>query len=230
MAIAHHAAAKPRAKTHARTHPGTIVISAIIALSIAVVLLLLVALWKFWPTEAILAAATPQPVHFLGINRDVSPEIRLFVIVAIAGALGGVMHSTRSVAWYVGHGGLRWRWVPYYFVTIVVGAGLASVFYLVIRGGVFTGKATSADVNPYGFAAIAALVGLFTEEALNMLKRVASQVFAEAEAGADNADQVANASAEADATALAAQAADADAAAAESAEGASAAAAVPAGG
>lgn len=229
MAIAHHATAAPRAKTHARTHPGTVVVSAIITLSIAVVLLLLVALWKFWPTEAVLAAATPQPVHFLGINRDVSPEIRLFVIVAIAGALGGVMHSTRSVAWYVGHGGLRWRWVPYYFVTIVVGAGLASVFYLVIRGGVFTGKATSADVNPYGFAAIAALVGLFTEEALNMLKRVASQVFAEAEAGADNADQVANASAEADATSVAAQAADAGATA-ESDEGASAAAAVPAGG
>lgn len=198
MAIVQPAAAAPRTKAKtraARTSPGTIVISAIVTISIAVVLVLLYALWKFWPTEAILAASAPQPVHIFGITRTVSTEIRLFVIVAISGALGGLMHSTRSVAWYVGHGGLRWRWIPYYVVTIVLGAGLASVFYLVVRGGVFTGKATSGDVNPYGFAAIAALVGLFTEEALNMLKRVAQEVFAEATTGADGASQVAGQSA-----------------------------------
>lgn len=200
MAIAQPAAAAPRTKAKEKTRaarggPGTTVISIIVTLSIAVVLVLLYALWKFWPTEAILATSKPQPVHIFGITRDVSTEIRLFVIVAISGALGGLMHSTRSVAWYVGHGGLRWRWIPYYVVTIVLGAGLASVFYLVVRGGVLNGKATSGDVNPYGFAAIAALVGLFTEEALNMLKRVAQEIFAEPTTGADGADQFAKQSA-----------------------------------
>lgn len=190
MAVAHPVTAAPRAQARARTNPGTIAVGVIVGLSIAVVLVLLYALWEFWPTQAVLAAKTAQPVHLFGIDRNVSTEIRLFVIVALAGSLGGLMHSTRSAAWYVGHGGLKWRWVPYYLVTIALGAGLASVFYLVIRGGVFTGKATSADVNPYGFAAIAALVGLFTEQALVMLKRIASQVFAEAPQGSDNAADV----------------------------------------
>jgi hypothetical protein len=202
VAVAHPVTAAPRVQARAaRANPGTIAIGVICGLSIAVVLVLLYALWEFWPTQAVLAAGAAQPVHLFGVSRDVSTEIRLFVIVALAGSLGGVMHSTRSAAWYVGHGGLRWRWVPYYLVTIALGAGLASVFYLVIRGGVFTGKATSADVNPYGFAAIAALVGLFTEQALVMLKRIASQVFAEAPQGSDNAADVLAASGSAAGTA-----------------------------
>lgn len=206
MAVAHPVTAAPRVQARvARTNPGTIAIGVICGLSIAVVLVLLYALWEFWPTQAVLAAGTAQPVHLFGFSRDVSTEIRLFVIVALAGSLGGLMHSTRSAAWYVGHGGLRWRWVPYYLVTIALGAGLASVFYLVIRGGVFTGKATSADVNPYGFAAIAALVGLFTEQALVMLKRIASQVFAEAPQGSDNAVDVLTASDPAEGAQVAAQ-------------------------
>jgi hypothetical protein len=164
-----------------------VAIVVLVSIGFVVVPLLLYALWEFWPTQAIVAAKTPQPVHMFGITRNVSTEIRFFAIVAIAGALGGVMHSTRSLAWYVGHQGLRWRWVPYYVVTIVLGAGLASVFYLVVRGGLFGGQATSTDVNPYGFAAVAALVGLFTEQALVMLKKVAGEVFAPSEKGNDSA-------------------------------------------
>src|SRR5205823_13430472 len=80
---------------------------------------------------------------------------------------------------------LRWRWIPYYLVTIVIGAGLASIFYLLIRGGLLGDKATTADANPYGFVALAALVGLFSEQALEMLRRVANQVSALPPQGAD---------------------------------------------
>jgi len=180
-------AAPPRDVPVAQTDPGRVAIVVLVSIGFVVVPLLLYALWEFWPTQAILAAKTPQPVHMFGVTRNVSTEIRFFAIVAIAGALGGVMHSTRSLAWYVGHQGLRWRWVPYYVVTIVLGAGLASVFYLVVRGGLFGGQATSTDVNPYGFAAVAALVGLFTEQALMMLKNVAAEVFAPSEKGPDQA-------------------------------------------
>ncbi len=180
-------AAPPRDVPVAQTDPGRVAIIVLVAIGFVVVPLLLYALWEFWPTQAIVAAKTPEPVHMFGITRNVSTEIRFFAIVAIAGALGGVMHSTRSLAWYVGHQSLKWRWVPYYVVTIVLGAGLASVFYLVVRGGLFGGQTTSADVNPYGFAAVAALVGLFTEQALVMLKKVAGEVFSPSEKGDDSA-------------------------------------------
>jgi hypothetical protein len=133
---------------------------------------MLFALWKFWPTSAALNSKRPTKVTFLGIERSVSTDVRMFVIVALAGALGGLLHSTRSFVWYVGRRKLNWRWLPY---------------YIVIRGGVFTGANTSPDINRYGFAAIAALVGLFSGQALAMLRKVAEDVFHQAREGADQA-------------------------------------------
>jgi Fibronectin type III domain len=167
-------------------HPKAPILTALLAAAVAVALLLLYALWEFWPTAATLKSEAASPVNFLGIHRSVTPDVRLFIVVALAGALGGLMHSTRSFAWYVGHEALRWRWLPYYIATLVIGAGLATIVYVVIRGGLFNGKTATTDVNPYGFVAVAAIVGLFTEQALEMLRRVASDFFAAAPQGADN--------------------------------------------
>jgi hypothetical protein len=189
MAIAHPAPAAEaveRARVVSREAPGSAAVTVLVSISMAVALFMLYALWKFWPTQAILKSDAAQPVSIFGFQRSVTADVRLLVVVALAGAIGGQMHSTRSLAWYVGHQGLKWRWVPYYLVTIVLGAGLASIFYLIIRGGIVSSNSTSAaDANPYGFAALGALVGLFTEQAMEMLRRVANQVFAMAPQGAD---------------------------------------------
>jgi hypothetical protein len=184
-----------------RTHSYAIVVSGLLALAFIAAILMLYALWKFWPTSAALNSKTATPVSFLGIDGTVSTDVRMFVIVALAGALGGLLHATRSFVWYVGHGRLKWRWLPYYIITLMLGAGLGTIVYIVIRGGVFTGGNTSPDINPYGFAAIAALVGLFSEQALAMLRRVAEDFFHPAPTGKDAAP-----SPEADAAAAAAAA------------------------
>jgi hypothetical protein len=171
--------------TGAPKGPGGIAVGVIVACCIALLIVLIYALCELWPTAGILKKSSAQPVHFLGLERKVSPDVRLLLLVAVAGALGGLMHSTRSLAWYVGHQGLRWRWVPYYVVTVFIGAGLATVFYLVFRGGMLGTTAKTSDTNPYGFAALGALVGLFTEQALQMLKKVADQVFTDPPRGAD---------------------------------------------
>lgn len=168
--------------------PSQPVVGALLALAILVVLFTLYTLWKFWPTETILSSKTSTRMSYFGVHRDISVEIRLFVVVAVSGALGGLLHATRSFAWYVGHSALRMRWLPYYIAMLFVGAGLATVVYIVIRGGIVSGKASQADVNPYGFAAIGAIVGLFSEQALEMLKRVATDFFAQAPQGADQVD------------------------------------------
>jgi hypothetical protein len=172
-----------------KSSPGTLAVTIIVVLCAAVVPLLLYALWEFWPTAAVLKTDAGT-VDFFGFRHTVSTEVRLFVVVAIGGALGGIMHSTRSVAWYVGNQNLRWRWVPFYLVTIVLGAGLATIFYLLIRGGLFQGAGVS-DANPYGFVALGALVGLFTEQALVMLRKIATEVFAQAETGKDSTKLIA---------------------------------------
>jgi hypothetical protein len=67
-----------------------------------------------------------------------------------------------------------------------VGGAMALVFYLVIRGGFFP-QAQISETNPFGFAAMAVLVGLFTEEAAVKLKSIATTFFASAEKGKDQA-------------------------------------------
>lgn len=176
--------ARARAAGSAPTPP---MIGALLAVELVVAILLLYALWEFWPTGAVLKSQEATPVHFLGIHRHITADVRMFVVVALAGALGGLLHSIRSFAWYVGHGELRWRWLPYYITTLVTGAGLSTIVYVVVRGGLFSSATATGDSNPFGFVAVGAIVGLFTEQALEMLRRVANDFFAAAPQGADPA-------------------------------------------
>ena len=47
--------------------------------------------------------------------------------------------------------------------------------YLVVRGGFFVG--TAAGLNPFGFVAMAALVGLFSKQATSKLDELFSTLF-----------------------------------------------------
>lgn len=47
----------------------------------------------------------------------------------------------------------------------IIGALMALLAYVLIRGGLVTTQASSEDVNPYGMAAVAGLVGLFSQQA-----------------------------------------------------------------
>ncbi len=171
--------------------PGRVVTAASLIVCVLIAALLLYALWAFWPTKTGTAQPGSKSVHFLGLRRTISTEILFFVIVAVAGAIGGLIHATRSFAWHVAHRDLKWRWLPFYSAMPVIGASCATIFYVVIRGGFFAGPATTKDVNPYGFAAVGALVGLFTEQALEMLRRVADQIFAQAPQAQDDAGSTA---------------------------------------
>lgn len=111
-------------------------------------------------------------------------EIRLLVIVMIAGMLGALLHTIRSVFWYVGHRDLRASWVLMYFLLPLTGALLAIAFYFVIRGGFFP-QAKADQSNPVGFAALAFLMGLFSAQAGLKLKQVFETIFSPAPQGAN---------------------------------------------
>ena len=128
-------------------------------------------------------AKSPQLVTFLGMNMAVKDEHRLLLIVAVAGALGSLIHALRSLTKYVGVQKLEHNWLPMYILLPFVGSTLAVLFYLVIRGGFFSTGATVQATSPFGFAALAGLVGLFTEQAVLKLKEVATTLLAKAEKG-----------------------------------------------
>lgn len=124
-------------------------------------------------------------VSFFWAKIPISDEARLLVLIALGGAIGAMVRALRSFSWYVGHRKLMRSWLAMYFLLPLVGATIGLVFYLVIRGGFFSTSATIRDTSPYGFVALAALVGLFSEQAVLKLKEIAELMLKGAETGSD---------------------------------------------
>jgi hypothetical protein len=166
----------------------------ILAVAIAAAVLCLYGLWAFWPESVATTGATgassgsSNVVKIVAFTEHftITSEQQLFAIVALAGALGGIVHTLRSLGKFIGNRRLRWSWVAFYLTLPLVGAATSTIVYIVTRAGLFPSGDT-AQVNVFGFAAVATLVGLFSEEAMNMLKKVASTVFTEPDKGADPA-------------------------------------------
>ncbi len=162
---------------------GVIVASAyLVLLSLSV----LYALVRFWLAPAEGTPAKIPDVQFLVWEFPLSEEGRLFAVVALAGAAGALVHSMRSFWWYVGNRNLKWSWLIKYLLEPIAGAALATVFYLALRGGLFSAEATPEQTNPFGFAALAGLVGMFSDQASEKLKLVAEQVFEKMKPGSNH--------------------------------------------
>jgi hypothetical protein len=167
---------------------GIILITAyLILLSI-----LLYGLVQFWPPSipASVSAPTSLPVvTFLFWTFRISDEVRLIFIVALAGALGGLIRATESLYWYVGKRALERRWVAESVLLPFVGTTLGLVFYFVIRAGFFSPQAPVQETNPFGFAALAILVGMFSEQIVVKLREVTETLLAKPSAGEDSIPQ-----------------------------------------
>lgn len=142
------------------------------------------ALLQAWPTATTAGVLMSPKSSILGFHQSFSSDQDLFFVVALSGALGGELHVARSLASYVGQGSLRRRWLLYYFTLPLIGSGLALLFYFLLRGGLLEARSGSS-LNPYGLAAIAALVGLFSIQAVEMLQSVFNSIFAKAKEESD---------------------------------------------
>ena len=155
------------------------------------------------PSASPAAAATPSPasgrtalpdpetIYFFAgrFHASIYAETRLLLIVMLAGGLGSLMHSLRSLYWYTGNREMVWSWVAFYMLLPFTGAILATIFYFVVRGGFFSPQASFENTSPFGFAALSALVGLFSPQATLKLKEVAETIFTKPGAGADTKTQ-----------------------------------------
>lgn len=107
----------------------------------------------------------------------------MLLIVALAGALGNLVFVLRSIYWYIGNRALVQSWLPRYLLSPFVGSALGLVFYFVIRGAFFSPQATIQQTSPFGFAALASLVGMFSEQMVLKLKEVAETLLAKPQQG-----------------------------------------------
>ena len=138
-------------------------------------ILLMYAIFQFWPLQN-QPKGVAQGVYFFVWQIPISTEMSLLAVVALAGALGGQVHALRSFAWYVGNRRLKVSWLVRYFLTPFVAASLALVFYFVMRAGFFPTNSTTQNINVYGFAGMAGLVGLFSGMAVEKLRRMAQEL------------------------------------------------------
>ena len=127
-------------------------------------------------------------VTFIFWTFSLSDDACLLITVALAGALGSLVHVLRSFYNYVGNRKLKWSWLPMYIMLPIVGANLGLVFYLIIRGGFFSSTATVQETSFFGFAALAALAGLFSEQAVLKLKIIAETMLIKPKKGKDHLD------------------------------------------
>jgi len=171
-----------------RSEPaGPAWVTIVAAILAAVALLSLYVLVLFWPESARVGAIAPDSQRVIAFGVDfgqVSRETLYFVVVIAAGALGGSIHSLRSIGWYAGGQRLLRSWTLRYLYLPLIGAMLATILYIIVRAGFLSGSSVETS-SPFGFVALAALAGLFTDQGIRKLRQVFETLLTEAQEGPD---------------------------------------------
>ena len=152
-------------------------------------------LFKVWPPNPWPSgdggAQGLAPIEFFGglFLMKTSHDERLLLLVICAGALGSYIHAATSYTTYVGNRKFISSWTWWYLLRPFVGMALALVVYFAIRGGflLLVRVEKAEEVNPYGVAAIASLVGLFSKTAADKLNELFSTLFRPAPGEGDTA-------------------------------------------
>jgi hypothetical protein len=116
------------------------------------------------------------------IPGTVTEQAVLWMVILL-GALGGFLYLASSMATYVGNRQLLRSWIIYYVLVPFQGAALAPVVYLLLRVGVLNPANPNSSGSPMkslnliGIYAFAALTGLFSKQAIEMMADVFATIF-----------------------------------------------------
>jgi len=116
-------------------------------------------------------------VVLFGGAATMGAEARLFILVALLGALGAGIHMATSFAYFAGKGDLGAGWVWWYVLRPFIGAAVAALLTLVLRGVAFSASAEGTDVNLYGILSFAGLAGMFSKQAVEWMRQIFDQMF-----------------------------------------------------
>lgn len=117
---------------------NTLVFLALVALSICVIKYIVI----LWPSSA-----GDTCLNLCGM--EINTEKRYFLLVALGGVLGSFVHVATSFVDYLGNKQIVISWVPWYLMRPFIGASLAIIFYMLLRGGIVS---TQAVVSSYSAA------------------------------------------------------------------------------
>ncbi len=142
------------------------VITGIFVAALGVFLALM--LLRVWPSTAI------RDGQVIWVNLT---ETSALTIVMVSGALGAFIHIATSFASYAGNRTLSPSWVWWFLLRPAIGAAMALVAYFVLRSGLLLDGDLGTDVSPFGIAALAGIVGLWSKQFIDKLKNVSDTAF-----------------------------------------------------
>ena len=116
------------------------------------------------PAKACQEDGTPSTASLIGL-------------IALAGALGGLIHGASSFAIFAGNRQFKSSWTWWYVLRPVLGAAVALVVYLVVRSGLGTGDMALSGADCLKTAGFAGLIGMFAEPATLKLKDIFNTIF-----------------------------------------------------
>ena len=141
------------------------------------------------PQRALESAATPQagdiktsdpsePSHYSrGLAKVLREDVLHLLLVLIMGVLGGTLYGMLGFCLHLALADFKPQWNCWYLFRPFLGAGLALLVYLAIRGGFLTLSNQEISLSPYGTAALAGLCGMFSEQASKKLAEVFRTLF-----------------------------------------------------
>ena len=138
-------------------------------------LALMIALFVIWPVPV--GTGWEPSASIAGHAFSLPDDSRLILIVLLTGALGSYVHSTTSFVSYVGNRRLVFSWAWWYLLRPFMGMALALIFYFVLRGGLLATSAEPSKMSPFGIAAVAGLVGMFSKQATDKLRELFDNLF-----------------------------------------------------
>ncbi len=125
------------------------------------------------------APGKQEPISGQEIKKPgIGSDEKFFLIAIFGGMLGGAAHGLSSLMNFRGNRRLFRSWSLWYFGLPILGGMMSIIFFMVLQAGLIANAALSQTVNPYGVAALSALVGLFTDEATRKLAEVFKTLFA----------------------------------------------------
>jgi hypothetical protein len=130
-----------------------------------------------WPAVDAANTGSDGTVTWFWRKLTLTADTTLLLLVVLVSAIGSYIHVTVSFSDFAGNRQLVNSWVWWYLLRVFVGSALAVLFYFAIRGGFFSGGSDASEVNVYGIAALAGLVGLFSKQATDKLREIFDTAF-----------------------------------------------------
>jgi len=175
---------KPRHTENTQDIRSAVIVAIYTIVIFLVAILSLLAVWPRNSNElAMNATTTTRTVTFLfGIGGPsgvaMGPELILAATMVLAGVVGAGAFSLYAISLHLGpQQDFDKAWTGWYLLRPLVGAGLALIVYVLVRGGILSVGADLKDLNFLGFTGICFLVGLFAEHAMQKLNDLADTTF-----------------------------------------------------